>query len=131
MPETERERLSAFGREQAPFLLKHFHDRVIPSMAGLPFGSKSPWKIQNMASAVQTLAELTYLEIPREQAFKAGDSLCHLCLFCVPARGLERSPLRLVVDPGLRETRSEEAATVNFTPGFGNSSIKSMDFSNG
>ena len=63
VPVTEHERLPTFVREQAPFLLKHFHDRVIPSMAGLPFGSKSPWKIQNVPNAVQTLAELTYLEI--------------------------------------------------------------------
>lgn len=47
--------------QEAPALLRNFQDHVIPSMAGLPFGSKSPWRILNVASAVQTLAELTYL----------------------------------------------------------------------
>jgi arginine metabolism regulation protein II len=46
---------------EAQPLLKHFQDHVIPSMAGLPFGSKSPWKIFKLSTAVQTMAELTFL----------------------------------------------------------------------
>ena len=46
---------------EAQYLLKHFQDHVISSMAALPFGSKSPWKILNLSAAVQTLADLTYL----------------------------------------------------------------------
>lgn len=42
-------------------LLKHFQDHVIAQMAALPIGSKSPWKILNLSSAVETLAEMTFL----------------------------------------------------------------------
>ncbi|KAJ9635390.1 hypothetical protein H2201_005782 [Coniosporium apollinis] len=42
-------------------LLKHFQDHVIAQMAALPIGSKSPWKILNLSSAVETLAEVTFL----------------------------------------------------------------------
>lgn len=47
---------------EAQYLLKHFQDHVISAMAGLPLRSKSPWKILNVATAIQTLADLTYLE---------------------------------------------------------------------
>ncbi|KAF2179688.1 hypothetical protein K469DRAFT_741505 [Zopfia rhizophila CBS 207.26] len=46
---------------EAQFLLKHFHDSVIPQMAFMPASLKSPWRIMNLPEAVRTLAELTYL----------------------------------------------------------------------
>ncbi|EON66466.1 hypothetical protein W97_05564 [Coniosporium apollinis CBS 100218] len=51
--------LEPLGDIQA--LLKHFQDHVIAQMAALPIGSKSPWKILNLSSAVETLAEMTFL----------------------------------------------------------------------
>lgn len=42
-------------------LLRHFRDTVVTRMAAVPIGSKSPWEILNTSSAVQTLAEVTYL----------------------------------------------------------------------
>lgn len=46
---------------EAPFLIKHFTDQVIVAIGALPFNTKSPYKILNVANAVQTLAQMTYL----------------------------------------------------------------------
>lgn len=46
---------------EATFLLKHFTDHVIVAIGALPFNTKSPYKILNVANAVQTLADMTYL----------------------------------------------------------------------
>lgn len=48
-------------KNEAPFLLKHFSEQVIPSIGALPFNTKSPWQILNVSAAVQTLADITYL----------------------------------------------------------------------
>lgn len=48
-------------KNEAPFLLKHFSEQVIPSIGALPFNTKSPWQILNVSAAVQTLADMTYL----------------------------------------------------------------------
>ena len=45
----------------APFLLKHFQDRVIAQMMAMPLGEKSPWKILNVPAAVLTFSDLTFL----------------------------------------------------------------------
>lgn len=46
---------------EAQFLLKHFHDIVIPQMAFMPSRSKSPWTIMQLPEAMRSLSELTYL----------------------------------------------------------------------
>lgn len=46
---------------KAKVLLRHFQDTVIHCMAGLPHRAISPYKTLNLAAAVQTLAELTFL----------------------------------------------------------------------
>lgn len=43
-------------------LLKHFRDIVVPQFAPIPMDSKSPWEILNWSSAIQTHADMTYLE---------------------------------------------------------------------
>lgn len=48
--------------ELAPTLLKHFKKHVIQHISALPITSKSPWEIVNLASAVETYAQLTFLE---------------------------------------------------------------------
>lgn len=45
-------------------LLKHFKDAVIPTYSPLPTNSRSPWEIMNCCAAVQTLADLTFLQAP-------------------------------------------------------------------
>lgn len=49
-------------RNEAPFLLKHFSEHVIPSIGALPFNTKSPYQILNVSAAVQTLADITYMD---------------------------------------------------------------------
>lgn len=48
-------------KQQASFLIKHYLDEVINSLAALPFHRKSPHKILHVSAAVQTHADLTYL----------------------------------------------------------------------
>lgn len=48
--------------EEAQFLLKHFHNSVIPQMAFMIQSSKSPWRILQLPDAIRTLSELTYLQ---------------------------------------------------------------------
>ena len=46
---------------EAQFLLKHFHDAVVPQMSFMPSTSKSPWTIMQLPEAMRTLSDLTYL----------------------------------------------------------------------
>lgn len=47
----------------AQILLKHFKDVVIPTYSPLPMDSRSPWEIMNFYAAVQTLDDLTFLQV--------------------------------------------------------------------
>lgn len=49
-------------KNEASFLLRHFSEHVIPSIGALPFNTKSPYQILNVSAAVQTLADITYME---------------------------------------------------------------------
>lgn len=49
-------------KSEASFLIKHFSSVVIETISALPLKTKSPFNILNVASAVQTLADLTYLD---------------------------------------------------------------------
>ena len=42
-------------------LLRHFGDHVIAQMRIMPMNKKSPWEINNLTSAMITLARLTYV----------------------------------------------------------------------
>ncbi|KAF2628069.1 hypothetical protein BU25DRAFT_410190 [Macroventuria anomochaeta] len=46
----------------AQYLLRHFRDNVIPQFGPLPMTCKSPWETLNWSNAVQTHAELTWLQ---------------------------------------------------------------------
>lgn len=48
-------------KNEAPSLIKHFSDYVIDNIGALPFNTKSPYQSFNVANAVQTLADATYL----------------------------------------------------------------------
>jgi len=48
--------------EHAKVLLKHFRDAVIPQFAPLPTSSRSPWEVLNWGTAVQTHADMTFLQ---------------------------------------------------------------------
>ena len=45
-------------------LLRYFKEVIIPTYSPLPIDSKSPWEIMNFNAAIQTLADMTYLESP-------------------------------------------------------------------
>lgn len=47
--------------KDAPFLLKHFQDIVIPHIMAIPCRQKSPWKILNVPAAVVTYSDSTFL----------------------------------------------------------------------
>lgn len=49
-------------KNEAPFLLRHFSEHVIPSIGALPFNTKSPYQILNVSAAIQTLADMTYMQ---------------------------------------------------------------------
>ncbi len=44
-------------------LLRYFKDVIIPTYSPLPVNSKSPWEIINCYAAVQTLADMTFLQV--------------------------------------------------------------------
>lgn len=48
--------------QDAQFLLKHFRNHLIPQFGPLPMSCKSPWETLNWSNAVQTHAELTWLQ---------------------------------------------------------------------
>ncbi|CAG9992998.1 unnamed protein product [Clonostachys byssicola] len=57
------------------FLLRHFYQAVIPRMASVPLGKKYAWGPMNHELAVQTQADVTYLEKPHVNEAK----LANLC----------------------------------------------------
>lgn len=59
-------------KDMAPALIKHFIDKVVGAIAPLPYNTKSPYKILNAAAAVQTLADMTYLNRPVTHANAAN-----------------------------------------------------------
>ncbi len=44
-------------------LLRYFRDVITPTYSPLPVNSKSPWEIMNCYAAVQTLADMTFLQV--------------------------------------------------------------------
>jgi arginine metabolism regulation protein II len=48
--------------QDSQYLLRHFRDNVVPQFGPLPMSCKSPWETFNWSSAVQTHAELTWLQ---------------------------------------------------------------------
>lgn len=61
-PYTVREFNESDLFEHAETFLKHFRDSVIPQFSPLIEVRKSPWEVQNWSNAVQTHADLTYLQ---------------------------------------------------------------------
>lgn len=47
--------------EDAPYLLRHFQEMVIPHIMAIPCRQKSPWKILNVPAAVVTHGDSTFL----------------------------------------------------------------------
>ena len=45
-------------------LLKYFKDVVVPTYSPLPMNTRSPWEIMNCYAAVQTLADMTFFNLP-------------------------------------------------------------------
>ncbi|KAL4997459.1 fungal-specific transcription factor domain-containing protein [Aspergillus recurvatus] len=53
--------LDAAALADAPFLFKHFNEKVVPQMVIMPLGDKSPWRILNLSAAMATYNDLTIL----------------------------------------------------------------------
>ncbi|KAL2813382.1 fungal-specific transcription factor domain-containing protein [Aspergillus granulosus] len=53
--------LDAAALADAPFLFKHFNEKVVPQMMIMPLGEKSPWRVLNLAAAMATYNDLTIL----------------------------------------------------------------------
>ncbi|KAI4246824.1 MAG: hypothetical protein LQ352_006310 [Teloschistes flavicans] len=61
-PQTIAETTDAELLSYGQILSRHFKGVVIPTYAPFPMESKSPWEIMNCNAAVQTMADLTFLE---------------------------------------------------------------------
>jgi arginine metabolism regulation protein II len=48
--------------QDSKYLLRHFRDNVVPQFGPVPMNCKSPWETLNWSSAIQTHAELTWLQ---------------------------------------------------------------------
>lgn len=48
--------------QDAQYLLRHFRDKLVPQFGPVPMRCKSPWETLNWSNAVQTHAELTWLQ---------------------------------------------------------------------
>lgn len=48
--------------QDSQYLLRHFRDDVVPQFGPVPMNCKSPWETLNWSSAIQTHAELTWLQ---------------------------------------------------------------------
>ncbi|KAL3456660.1 fungal-specific transcription factor domain-containing protein [Aspergillus heterothallicus] len=53
--------LDAAVLADAPFLFKHFNEKVVPQMMIMPLGEKSPWRVLNLSIAMATYNDLTIL----------------------------------------------------------------------
>ncbi|KAL3478875.1 fungal-specific transcription factor domain-containing protein [Aspergillus californicus] len=53
--------LDAAALAGAPFLFKHFNEKVAPQMMIMPLASKSPWRILNLSTAMATYNDLIIL----------------------------------------------------------------------
>lgn len=51
--------------DNAQCLLRHFRNKMIPQFGPVPMTRKSPWEILNWSNAVQTHAEMTWLQSSR------------------------------------------------------------------
>ncbi|CAI7565594.1 unnamed protein product [Penicillium glandicola] len=59
--------------KDAPFLLKHFQDIVVPHIMAIPCRQKSPWKILNVPAAVVTYSDSTFLGTERVSQAKLAN----------------------------------------------------------
>lgn len=84
--------------KDAPFLLKHFQDIVIPHIMAIPCRQKSPWKILNVPAAVVTYSDSTFLGTERVSHAKLAN--LYGLLAC--------SAIHLVLNPSTISTKPPE-----------------------
>lgn len=60
-PPVDLNGLSVGVPSDAPFLLRHFQDEVIPRIMAVPLIEKTPWKLLNVPSALVTYTDLTFM----------------------------------------------------------------------
>ncbi|KAJ5608103.1 transcriptional regulator family: Fungal Specific TF [Penicillium hordei] len=84
--------------KDAPCLLKHFQDMVIPHIMAIPCRQKSPWKILNVPAAVVTYSDSTFLGTERISHAKLAN--LYGLLAC--------SAIHLVLNPSTISTKPAE-----------------------
>ncbi|KAJ5502304.1 transcriptional regulator family: Fungal Specific TF [Penicillium fimorum] len=82
----------------APALLRHFQDIVIPHIMAIPCRQKSPWRILNVPAAVVTYGDSTFLRTERVSQAKLAN--LYGLLAC--------SAIHLVLNPSTISTKSPE-----------------------
>ncbi|KAJ5373273.1 transcriptional regulator family: Fungal Specific TF [Penicillium concentricum] len=84
--------------KDAPALLRHFQDIVIPHIMAIPCRQKSPWKILNVPAAVVTYSDSTFLRTERVSQAKLAN--LYGLLAC--------SAIHLVLNPSTISTNPPE-----------------------
>ncbi|KAJ5194048.1 Protein of unknown function DUF3468 [Penicillium cf. griseofulvum] len=84
--------------KDAPTLLRHFQDIVIPHIMAIPCRQKSPWKILNVPAAVVTYSDSTFLGTERVSQAKLAN--LYGLLAC--------SAIHLVLNPSTISTKPPE-----------------------
>ncbi|KAJ6179436.1 hypothetical protein N7519_009897 [Penicillium mononematosum] len=84
--------------QEAPSLLKHFQDIVIPHIMAIPCRQKSPWKILNVPAAVVTYSDSTFLGTEKVSQAKLAN--LYGLLAC--------SAIHLVLNPSTISTKPPE-----------------------
>lgn len=83
---------------EAQFLLKHFHDYVIPQCSFMASNTKSPWNIFQLSDAARTLSELTFLQTGSLK--HANVANLYATLACSAYHLAAKSPSQISEEPG-------------------------------
>ncbi|PLB53800.1 hypothetical protein P170DRAFT_396485 [Aspergillus steynii IBT 23096] len=81
--------LSVGVPSDAPFLLRHFQDQVIPRIMAVPLIEKTPWKLLNVPSALVTYTDLTFMG---SQSISHARQANLYCLLACSAMHLSLNP---------------------------------------
>lgn len=87
--------------QHSQYLLRYFRDNVVPQFGPVPMNCRSPWETLNWSSAVQTYAELTWLQgsnvkhATQANLFALLGCSAHMMAKMSPSSG-ELDPLRIM-----------------------------------
>lgn len=83
--------------QDAHFLLRHFRDHMVPQFGPLPMPCKSPWETLQWSNAVQTHAEMTWLQ--GSNVKHANKANLFALLGCSAHMATKQSPSSSDLDP--------------------------------